>query len=143
MTDTSTTGADLLALAELAQAKARYCRMMDTKDWAGLADLLTTDVVVDLNADDPASVAISGRDEVLASVRAAVTDAITVHQVHAPEVDLAGDEAWVIWAVQERVKWANGTSLTAYGHYRDRWVRFNGRWQLAELRLTHLLMEFD
>lgn len=48
----------------------------------------------------------------------------------------------MIWAVQERVVWENGTSLTAFGHYHDRWVRLDGRWRIAELRLTHLIMEF-
>ena len=47
----------------------------------------------------------------------------------------------MIWAVQERVVWGNGTSLTAYGHYHDRWVRDELGWRIAELRLTHLIMD--
>lgn len=74
-------------------------------------------------------------------VRASVGEAITVHQVHSPEFELDGDEARVIWAVQERVLWSNGTSLTAYGHYHDRWVRDERGWRIAELRLTHLITD--
>jgi len=38
----------LQACFELEQAKARYCRLMDTKNWAELATLLTEDLVFDL-----------------------------------------------------------------------------------------------
>lgn len=133
---------DLVAQAELAQAKARYCRLLDTKDWSALAELMTAEILFDLDAGNPSSVPIVGRENVLAAVQASTADALTVHQVHAPEFEIAGEEAQVIWAVQERVVWENGTSLTAFGHYRDRWVRLDGRWRIVELRLTHLIMEF-
>ncbi|WP_396927787.1 nuclear transport factor 2 family protein [Mycolicibacterium sp.] len=132
---------DLEACHELSQAKARYCRLMDTKDWSALGALFTDDVVVDLAGGDPSTPALVGREQALAAIVGAVGDAITVHQVHAPEFELAGDEARVTWAVQERVVWPNGASLHAYGHYHDRWVRCDDRWLVAELRLTHLLME--
>ncbi|MDA2894917.1 nuclear transport factor 2 family protein [Mycolicibacterium sp. BiH015] len=133
----------LIVYSQLEQAKARYCRLMDTKAWSTLGDLLTEDVAFDLAGDDPSSVAIVGRDDVLAAVRSSVADAVTVHQVHSPEFEIvSADEVRAIWAVQERVVWENGTSLTAFGHYHDRWVRADGAWRIAELRLTHLIMEF-
>lgn len=133
---------DLVAQAELAHAKARYCRLLDTQDWPALAELMTEEIIVDLDAGNPLSTPITGRENVLAAVQASVADALTVHQVHAPEFDVAGEEARVIWAVQERVVWQNGTSLTAFGHYHDRWIRIDGRWRVAELRLHHLIMDF-
>jgi hypothetical protein len=130
------------AFCELAQAKARYCRLLDTKDWAALAEMLTEDMVFDLSNGDANVAPIVGHDNVLAAVQTSVADAKTVHQVHLPEIEVNGSEAKAVWAVQERVVWTNGTSLTAYGHYHDRWVRQNGRWKIAELRLTHLIMDF-
>lgn len=132
----------LAAFNELAQAKARYCRLLDNKDWPALAELLTTDMEFDLSDGNPDVAPIVGRDNVLAAVQASVTGAKTVHQVHAPEIELDGDEAQTIWAVQERVVWDNGTSLTGYGHYHDHWVRVDGEWKIAALRLTHLIMDF-
>mgnify|MGYP002713700481 CR=1 FL=1 len=129
-------------LLELCQAKARYCRALDTKDWTALAELLTNDMEFDLSDDNPDVPPIVGRANVLAAVQAAVAGAKTVHQVHMPEVDVDGDQAQAIWPVQERVVWDNGTSLTAYGHYHDRWVRIDGQWKIAALRLTHLIMDF-
>lgn len=133
----------LVAFNELAQAKARYCRLLDTKDWTALSELLTEDMEFDLSDGNPDVAPIIGRDNVLAAVQASVTTAKTVHQVHAPEIELDGDHAQVIWAVQERVVWDNGTSLTACGHYHDRWVRVDGSWKIAALRLTHLVMDFS
>lgn len=130
-------------IQELYQAKARYCRALDTKDWTALAELLVEEMEFDLSDGNPDVSPIIGRENVLAAVQSSVANAKTVHQVHIPEIELHGDEAMVIWPVQERVVWDNGTSLTAYGHYHDRWVRVGGRWKIAVLRLTHLLMEFD
>lgn len=132
---------DLQACFELEQTKARYCRLMDTKDWVGLASLLTDDLVFDLTDGNPGAAPLVGREAALEAVRASVGDAVTVHQVHSPEFELDGDEAHVIWAVQERVLWKNGTSLTAYGHYHDRFVRGERGWRIAKLRLTHLITE--
>ncbi len=138
---TSDTDKTLVAFNELAQAKARYCRLLDSKDWAALAELLTEDMEFDLSDGNPDVAPIIGRDNVLAAVQTSGAGAKTVHQVHAPEIEFKGDIAQVIWAVQERVVWDNGTSLTAYGHYHDRWVRVDGQWKIAALRLTHLIMD--
>ena len=34
---------------DLIQAKARYCRLLDTKDWSALAQLLTEDIEFNLS----------------------------------------------------------------------------------------------
>lgn len=133
---------DFQACFDIEQVKSRYCRLMDTKDWTGVAELLTEDVVLDLGGGDHTP-PIIGRDAALEAVRGSVADAVTVHQVHSPEFHVDGDEARVVWAAQERVKWDNGTALTAYGHYHDRLVRREGQWRIAELTLTHLLIDVD
>lgn len=92
---------------------------MDTKDWAGLAELMIDDIVFDLGGGDDVP-PIVGRGATLEAVQTSVKDAVTVHQVHSPEFHLDGDGARVIWAAQEPVKWNNGTGSTAYGHYHDR-----------------------
>ena len=133
---------DLQVCFQLEQAKSQYCRMMDNKDWPGVADLMTEDLVFDLGGGQDVP-PIIGRTAALEAVQASVADAVTVHQVHSPEFHIDGDEAVVVWAAQERVKWNNGAGLTAYGHYHHRWVRRDGRWRIAELRLTHLLIDYD
>jgi hypothetical protein len=122
----------------LSEAKARYCRTLDTKDWAGYAALLTEDFMLDVSEGSQVPV-ITGRHAALKQIQSSILTAKTVHQVHSPEIQLNGDEAHVIWALQDRVIWGpDRPSITGYGHYHERWVRRNGDWKLASLRLTRL-----
>ncbi len=122
----------------LMEAKARYCRMLDSKDWAGYTDLLTEDFVLDVSHGTRIPL-IKGREAAVKQVQSSILTATTAHQVHSPEIGLNGDEANVIWALQDRVIWGpERPSMTGYGHYHERWVRRNGAWKLASLRLTRL-----
>lgn len=129
---------DYLALGE---AKARYCRLLDTKDWVGFKNLMLEDFELDVSEGTNVPV-ITGRDDAVAQIRASVETATTAHQVHSPEIELHGDEARVIWAMQDRVLWGpDKPSLVGYGHYHERWVRRGGEWKLAALRLTRLHLD--
>ena len=45
--------------------------------------------------------------------------------------------------MQDRVTWGpERPSLTGYGHYHERWVKQDGRWRIAALKLTRLQMDF-
>jgi len=126
------------ARLELSEAKARYCRFLDTKNWEGFSNLLTDDFELDLSGASHHS-AIKGRDAALKLITSALAGAATAHQVHNPEITLHGDEAQVIWAMQDRVVWAEDKpSLVGYGHYNERWVKRDGEWKLAAQRLTRL-----
>ena len=133
----------LLAWMELTEAKARYCRFLDTKDWQAFGELMTEDFELDLSGTSSQGV-FNGRDAALQTIRASIETAKTAHQVHNPEITLneQGNEAEVIWAMQDRVVWPeNGQSLTGYGHYHERWRKENGAWKLAAQCLTRLHME--
>ncbi|CAN5327423.1 nuclear transport factor 2 family protein [soil metagenome] len=136
MTDETT------AFYELTQAKARYCYTLDSRDWAGFGALMTDDVELDVS-DGTGVPVITGRDSAVEMIRSSLTNAKSAHQVHTPLIELDGDEAQVIWAMQDRVVWENGPALTGYGHYHERWVRNGGEWKIASLRLTRLIMEFQ
>lgn len=141
---------ELFAREQVKDVKARYCRFLDTKDWDGFADLFTEDAILDVREDtgqDP----FHGRDKLVEQVVRAVEHARTAHQVHSPEIVFDGpDAADVIWAMQDRVIWAEGkspippaTAITGYGHYRERYVRRDGKWRIAALKLTRLNVEFQ
>lgn len=132
---------ELIAFYELTQAKAKYCRTLDTQDWNALAALMATDVEFGMDDGDSEPNMTVGRDETLALLKSLVAGARTAHQVHSPEIDLNGDEARVIWAVQDRAVFDNGTSVTGYGHYTERWVREGKNWVLASLKLSHLITD--
>ena len=113
--------ADWVAICE---TKARYCRCLDTKDWAGYADCFTVDLVLDTG---PAGgYKVEGRDEAIRLIRGSVETAKTAHHVHNPEIAFAADgqSADVIWAMQDRVEWGEerrekmgDLGHIGYGHY--------------------------
>jgi hypothetical protein len=125
---------DWLAICDL---KARYCRLMDTKQWDAWRELFDEDYELDVS-EESGIPPIRGRDAALASVRSFIEHAITAHQVHAPEISIDGDVAQAVWAMQDRVIFPNGLSMTGYGHYHERLVRRDGRWKIAALKLTRL-----
>lgn len=137
----------LLDYEAIRQVKARYCRLLDTKDWDGFIGLFTPDAVMDVQ-EDTGNPPISGHAAILEQVRSAVIDAQTAHQIHSSEIDLQGDSADVVTAMQDRVVWApgkcpipGGQSITGFGHYSERYVRVEGVWKIAFLKLTRLYVE--
>ncbi|RYD63430.1 MAG: nuclear transport factor 2 family protein [Sphingomonadales bacterium] len=125
---------DWRAICEL---KARYCRLMDGKDWDGYRDLFTEDYELDVSAASGGA-PVRGRDAALATVLPHIRDAVTAHQVHSPEIVIRDDEADGIWAMQDRVIFAGGASISGFGHYHERYRREDGRWRIARLKLTRL-----
>ena len=123
----------------ICDTKARYCRFLDTKQWDAWAGLFTEDLVLDTVA--AGGTLIKGRDEAVAMVRASLGDVPTAHQVHNPEITVNGDEADVIWAMQDRVAFPGGQGLVGYGHYTERYVRRDGGWKIAASKLTRLHLD--
>lgn len=139
----------LLDLEAIRTVKARYCRFLDIKDWDSFIALFTLDAVMDVR-EDSGNPPIQGHKSILDQVRFAVTHARTAHQVHSSEIDLRGDEAHVITAMQDRVVWDPGKSpipgaqsITGFGHYTERYVRQDSEWKIAYLKLTRLHLDID
>ena len=96
------TAPDFATWQAICEVKARYCRCLDTKDWAGYADVFTEDAVIDTTkAGGPL---MEGREALLAFLQASLADAATAHQVHSPEIAMTGlDSAEAVFAMQDRV----------------------------------------
>lgn len=137
---------ELLLREEIKDLKARYCRFLDTKDWNGMESLFTKDFVLDVaEAGEPAV----GRDAALVKIKWAVSNARTTHHVHSPEIKITGENsASAIWAMQDRVVWAEGKSpippvhaITGWGHYHEHYRKELEVWKIASVRLTRLNVE--
>ena len=130
---------DWLAICNL---KARYCRCLDTKNWDGYAVLFTADFVLDTTGSGGQR--IEGREAAVAYVRSSISaDTITTHHVHTPEIEVDGDQATGIWAMQDRNIWPSGRKLLGFGHYHERYRRVEGEWLIAESHLTRINMELS
>ena len=121
--------------------KARYFRLIDTKDWEGMREVFTDDVVID-TAEAGGQVA-RGADEFMAFLREALGDAVTVHQGHMPEIDLTSETtATGIWALNDIIIWSSGMRLDGYGHYHETYEKSDGEWRIKSSKLTRLHTDF-
>ena len=128
-------------LEAIRQLKARYFRTMDTKDWDGMRQVFTADVVMDTT--ESGGGLVTGADEFLAFLREALDGATTVHQGHMPEIELTSDTtAAGIWALNDIVIWPNGMRLDGYGHYHETYVKGPDGWRIASSKLTRLHTDF-
>lgn len=119
--------------------KARYFRTMDTKDWAAMRRVFTDDVVIDTT--ESGGGVVTGADEFMAFLQAALDGSITVHQGHMPEVELtSATTATGIWALNDIIFFPDGSRLDGYGHYHETYRKVADDWLIASSKLTRLHM---
>jgi hypothetical protein len=127
----------LLEIEAIKQLKARYCRYLDTKDWEAWRGIFTDDFVSD--TADAGGKVIIGADDAVAFTRKNLRDQPTVHQVHAPEIELTSSTtARGVWALEDVVRLAPGVNLHAYGHYHETYEKVDGQWRIKTSKLTRL-----
>ena len=122
------------------QLKARYCRTMDTKDWAAMRALFTDDVEMDTT--ESGGGVVTGADDFMAFLLDAIGEVVTVHQCHTPEIDVTGaTTASGVWAMEDMLRWPDGTELHGYGHYYESYEKVDGQWRIKRSQLTRLRMD--
>ncbi len=123
------------------QLKARYFRTMDTKDWDGMRQVFADAVVVDTT--ESGGGVVSGADEFMAFLTETLADVVTVHHGHTPEIQLTSDTtASGIWAMEDMLRWPDGTELHGFGHYHETYEKVDDEWRIASTTLTRLRMDF-
>ncbi|AMO60732.1 SnoaL-like polyketide cyclase [Mycolicibacterium phlei] len=134
------TEADLVEIEAIKQLKARYCRLLDTKDWTAWRELFADDFVSDTSPSG--GKVIHGADEFVAFTRKSLRDQPTVHQVHAPEIELtSATTARGVWALEDVVRFGPGLNLRGYGHYHETYAKLDGRWRFTSSTLTRLRVD--
>ena len=122
--------------------KARYFRLLDTKDWDGFRQLFADDVTIDTTAAGGS--VTSGADEFVAFLVDVLAGAVTVHQGHMPEITLTGpDSASGVWALHDIVIFPTGLRLDGFGHYHETYARTPDGWRIASSVLTRLHQDFS
>jgi hypothetical protein len=145
MTDHS--GTDFAKDIEAIKAlKARYFRLMDVKDWEGLAGVFTPDVVIDMTEEGSGSGVITTVAQYLPFLRANIETVTTVHHGHMPEITLTSrNTATGVWAMEDKLWWPEGSPIVhlhGYGHYHETYEKHEGVWRIKTLKLTRLHREF-
>jgi uncharacterized protein (TIGR02246 family) len=132
-------------LEAIRQLKARYFRMLDTKDWEGFLALFTPAVIIDMT--DEGGTRTEGAAEFVSTVRSSLEGAITVHHGHTPELAITSPtRATGIWAMEDHLWWPEGhpiRHLHGYGHYHETYSKADDGWRIASLALTRLHRQFE
>jgi uncharacterized protein (TIGR02246 family) len=120
------------------QLKGRYFRTMDTKDWDGMRQVFTDDLVTD-NTASPGGTVIEGADVFMAFLREVLGPVTTVHHGHTPEITITSPTtATGIWAMEDMLRWPDGSEIHGYGHYHEVYEKVDGDWRIKRLTLTRL-----
>jgi hypothetical protein len=127
-------------LEAIRQLKARYFRLMDTKQWDAWRDCFTEDVVLQTLPDPDER--FVGRDQVVSRVSAILAGSVTVHHGHMPEIELLSPtEARGIWAMFDYVEFKPSRGIRGYGHYHEEYRKDKGAWHISKLKLTRLRVD--
>jgi hypothetical protein len=127
---------------EIEILKARYCRTLDLKEWKSFRDLFTDDFVSDTSSSG--GMVIRGADDFVAFLRKTLGNAVSVHQVQQPEIDLMSPTtATGIWAMLDVVRFRPGITLHGFGHYLETYEKLDGQWRIKTSRLTRLREEIQ
>jgi hypothetical protein len=140
----------LEAIEAIRNLKARYFRLMDTKQWDELRSVFASDLKV---LTPEGAVYTEGGDVYTAALRNSLEHALSVHQGLAGEVEIEADgpdgEQWAraVWAMQDIISWEDRHPKTGWksilgrGHYHETYRYENGAWRIATLTLTRLSLE--
>jgi len=131
------------SIEAITQLKARYFRCMDTKNWDAMREVFTDDVVVD-TTQDAGGEAIHGGEVFMSFLRGVIGDVITVHHGHMPEITVTSPTtATGIWAMEDMLRWPDGSEMHGFGHYHETYEKIAGDWRIKTLTLTRLRVDFS
>lgn len=124
---------------ELHDLKARYFRLLDTKRWDEWGEVFTDDAVLDV---PEMGFCVEGREAIVAEVRKALADVVTVHHGHMGELERVDEtHARGIWAMEDHVIWTPTHTMHGYGHYVERYRRDEDGWRIEHSHLSRLHVE--
>jgi len=133
---------ELLAIESIKQLKARYFRLMDTKQWDRFGEVFTPDAEIDVRQDAGKAGQVRGRERIVEAIRNAVHAAQTVHHGHMPEIELTGpDTARGTWAMYDYVEFPSDgprAGFHGFGHYLETYRHQDGAWRIASMKLTRI-----
>lgn len=89
----------LTIISEIMNLKARYCRLVDIKDWAGFEALFVEDATFETPATGGAP--IGGRSEIVGLIRNAIGAGRSLHLAYLPEIEVVdASTVKAIWGLE-------------------------------------------
>lgn len=133
------------AIETIKQLKARYFRLLDTKDWAGFRNVFADEITVDVESGGGPRDTTA--DAFVDRVAARLDGTITVHHGHMPEIHLTSAvTATGVWSMEDKIWWPPESPVRfmhGYGHYHETYTVTERGWRISAMRLTRVHQEFD
>ena len=137
----------LAAVEAIRNLKARYFRLMDTKQWDALEGVFTRDFEVRTPAGD---LWLRGGPDYARSLRGSLEHAVSCHQGFTGEIEVHdAASASGIWAMQDVIEWETAhpregwKAILGRGHYHETYRVEDGAWRIATLCLTRLRLDIE
>jgi hypothetical protein len=128
----------LLALEEIHLLKARRDRAVDAKDWATYEALHAPDH----HSYNEDYAAWTTAVEMIANLRVIMSQLVTTHHSHTPEIDFESPaKASGIWAMKGVSLWQQDGQehwFIGWGHYFETYEKRDGRWLFSSRRLKYI-----
>lgn len=132
----------LIAVAEILRLKHTYFRLLDTKHFDQLGELLTEDAT---SSYASGRLSQQGRAAIVAFLSGALGDPgiVTMHTGHHPEIEVNGpDSASGTWYLEDRVIVpARDFELHGTALYRDEYRREAGHWRIRHTGYDRIFEE--
>ena len=126
----------LLDIEAIKNLKAKGVRLVDAKQWDAWSGEVLSEDTVFYSDGEP----LIGRDKVVAFVSRSLAEAVTVHRVHAPEINITGpDSASGVWPMDDYVTGTFGGTpmvIRGHGYYEEEYVRTAAGWRVSSSRLV-------
>lgn len=123
---------ELADIREIEQVKYAYMRLLDTKEFDGLTEVLTPDAVADWSGG---KIHREGRQAIIDYLHETMSDHqfLSSHRVHHPEIHLIGpDSATGTWALEDTVVMGQyGLLLHGAAFYTDTYRRTDDGWRIS------------
>lgn len=131
---------ELVAARRIATLKARYCRFVDAKDWAGLPGLFCADATLHF---PPILAAPLALDAAIAFMRDRLDGLATIHRVHQSEIELLTETSGRgVWRMSDiltpQSQARRGDGMRGFGDYHETYARVGGDWRIKSLTLQRL-----
>ena len=125
---------ELRDIEALKNLKARYCHLVDARQWNELAELFTEDATCDYGFFG----VYNGRAEIMNKFFRELVESASsfmVHMVHNPLIEVRGGTASGTWylTAQTTTQPVN-QAMWVMGIYRDQFKRIDQQWKLSSLK---------
>jgi 3-phenylpropionate/cinnamic acid dioxygenase small subunit len=122
------------AIQEIIQLEGRYCRLWDSADSNGWAELYVEDGVFEIQTDDPANGRhVKGRTRLAEMCANFHKDARGLHQIGLPEIEIHDDRAhaWLHFRFRGVSRHNNLRVWDNFGYYDVSYVHDGAVWRIV------------